>query len=188
MQPPTKPFDKEVMDSARAEPGEPRPDRPVDWAVSAADTRIWEDDFHVLHVAVGDQVFDDVRPRRLFPISGKAGYVGFLGEKDTEVVLLADPDQLDDKSAEALEAALARTYYAPKVLQVFDIEEAMGISLWHVRTEQGLARFEVIDRQRNIRILPQGRLLIVDVDGNRFEIDDVTGLDPRSQALIATET
>jgi len=48
--------------------------------------------------------------------------------------------------------------------------------------------FEVVDRNRHIRRLPGDRVMIVDADGNRFEIPNVTELDERSQALVRSET
>ena len=64
----------------------------------------------------------------------------------------------------------------------------MGVSEWEVKTDRGYAKFEVVDRTEHIRKLPGGRVMIVDADGNRFEIEDVSRLDERSQTLVRTET
>ena len=45
----------------------------------------------------------------------------------------------------------------------------------------------MIDREF-IRILPPARYILQDVDGNRFEIEDATKLDAKSQALLRSET
>lgn len=149
---------------------------------------IWEDQYKVLHVTVDEQTLEDVRPRRTFPLSGKADYVSFADKQGHEVLLLAHPHKLDHASRRALEHALARLYYAAEIVRVDSIGETMGVSLWHVLTDRGYAVFEVVDRQRHIRLMPGGRYLITDVDGNRFEIPNVRNLDPRSQSLVETET
>jgi hypothetical protein len=156
-------------------------------AVSAERVRVWEDDRHVFHVSVDGQVTDRVRPRRAFPISSRADYVSFLDETDKEACLLACPHRLDKESRKALEHALARTYYAPKILRVDSITEMMGVSTWQVLTDRGYASFEIVDRQHHIRSLPSGRYLLTDADGNRFEIEDLNALDQRSQNLVQSE-
>ena len=150
--------------------------------------RLWEDAFRVLHADVDGKVYDDVRPRRLFPLSGKADYVSFMTDRDHEVLLLARPDRLDRESRKALEQAFDRLYYRAIITRVDHVSETMGVSYWQVMTDRGYARFEVVDRQQHIRILPGGRFIITDADGNRFEIPDFGRLDARSQALIETET
>jgi len=160
----------------------------VAWAVDAADVSIWLDEQLVLHVRARGEEHVDVRPRKVFPLSVKAPYISFLGEKNKEVALLGNPGDLDADSQQALEKALGRMYYVARIQTVLQIEEAMGVSLWDVETDCGFARFEVSDRNRQIRLLPQGHYLIADVDGNRFEIEDIRQLDVRSQRLVATET
>jgi len=154
-------------------------------AVAPERVRVWEDDFHVLHVSVDGQDFPDVRPRHAFPLSRRVDYVSFLDEKGKEVALLAHPRKLDKASRQALEKALAGMYYVAKIRQVDRITETMGVTHWEVQTDRGYAAFEVVDL-RHIRKLSNGRLVIADVDGNRFEVEDIARLDPRSQTLIYT--
>jgi hypothetical protein len=160
----------------------------LDDVVTPDRVTIWEDDFKVLHVKVDGKLLEDVRPRQTFPLSGKADYVSFMDSQGHEVLLLAHPKRLDHDSRKALERALAHLYYAAEITRVDAIGETMGVSLWHVMTNRGYAVFEVVDRQRHIRLMPAGRYVITDVDGNRFEIPDIRKLDPRSQSLVETET
>jgi hypothetical protein len=77
-------------------------------------------------------------------------------------------------------------YYVAHITRVDSITEKMGVGHWKVMTDRGYAAFEVVDR-RNIRRLPGDRVVIADADGNRFEIEDTTELDERSQRLIFSE-
>jgi hypothetical protein len=158
------------------------------WAVDASRSRVWRDAFCSLHVCVDGQDHADLRPRRVFPISGRSPFVSFMNDKGEEAVLLRDPANLDAESAAALALALARVYSGAIIRRVYDITETMGVSLWNVMTDRGYASFEVVDRERHIRLLPNGRYLLTDVDGNRFEIPCVYDLDEPSQRLIETET
>ena len=163
-------------------------DDTTEWAVGPEDVRIWEDAFHLLHISVGDTTHDDVRPRRVFPLSGKSPFVSFLNDKSEELVLLTNPNGLDAESKTVLDKVLRLLYFSAIITRVDSVTEAMGVSLWHVVTNRGYAKFEVVDRQRHIRVLPPGRFLITDADGNRFEIPCIHDLDEQSQRLVETET
>ena len=153
-----------------------------EWLVSPDRVRVWEDARKILHVS------EDVRPRRVFPLSGKSDYVSFQGERGREVLLLSHPHKLDRKSRAVLEHAIERTYFAARILQVYEIKESMGVSRWRVRTDRGYAHFEVVDRNQHIRSMPPARYLITDADGNRFVIEDLRELDRHSQSEVHHET
>ncbi|MHC4480943.1 MAG: DUF1854 domain-containing protein [Planctomycetota bacterium] len=163
------------------------PERPG-WLLEPDRMKVWEDAFHVLHLRVDGKEYENVRPRRVFPLSEKADYVSFLDGDDKEVALLTEPQKLDKESRDALDKALEQVYYVARILRVDSITEAMGVTKWEAETDRGYAAFEVVDRRQHIRKLPGGRLVIMDADGNRFEVERVADLDERSQTLIHSET
>ena len=181
--------DPKVKDGEDEEPEqEPFPESPV----PAERVRIWEGADRKLCVEVDtgketEATFEGLTARRIFPLSGKADYISMQGRTDKEKVLLARPAKLDKKSRHALEPALARMSYVAKIERIDSIEETWGVSHWHVQTDRGYASFEVVDRSK-IRKIGQGRLVITDADGNRFEVEDVDQLDEKSQALVFSET
>lgn len=160
----------------------------TDWVISPVGVRVWFDDLHRLCVKAGDEQFEGVRPRYAFPLSSKCDYISFLSEEGKELLLLSHPQKLDEESRRALRDSLERTYYTAKILQVYDIKEAMGVAQWRVRTDRGFATFEVVDRNQHIRSLPSERYLLMDADGNRFEIEDLSQLDAHTQAEVHHET
>lgn len=155
--------------------------------VAADRVAVWEDEFHVMHLRLDQEQYDDVRPVWAFPISRKADYVSFVNQKGKELALLASLKDLDKESRAVVERALEQHYFVPKIIRIDSIIETWGVSHWHVETDCGYASFEVIDRE-NIRTLPKGRLIIVDADENRYEVQDVSRLDAQSQTLIQSET
>jgi len=54
-----------------------------------------------------------------------------------------------------------------------------------VDTDRGGRAFEVGTREQ-IRWLPTGRLLLRDLDGNRYELPGLRDLDPQSRLLAET--
>jgi hypothetical protein len=150
--------------------------------------RLWRDKFRRLCLRVdGEREFLDVRAAASFPVSGRSQLVSFLGDREREVALVRDPLRLDPESRALLVEELARAYFRPRITCIYRIDETFGSSRWEVETDRGFTILEVADREQ-IRLLPEGRIIVQDVDGNRFEIPDVTRLDPASQALIDSET
>lgn len=153
----------------------------------AESVRIWRDEFRRLHVLVeGQEEHVDVKPAVVFPVSAAADFVSFLDSKDKEVLLLKDLGGLDRESQEVLSEELNRVYFVPKIVRIYDIEDAQGAARWDVKTDRGDRVFDVRDRE-DVRVVHKTRVLLQDADGNRFEIEDLTELDERSQRLLDTE-
>jgi hypothetical protein len=153
----------------------------------AARVRIWRDEFRRLHVQVeGEEEHVDVKPAPVFPVSEAADFVSFLDGKDKEVLLLQDPAGLDPDSRKVLAEEMNRAYFVPKIVRIYDIEDAHGAARWEVQTDRGYRVFDVRDRE-DLRVVRKTRVLLQDADGNRFEIEDITDLDERSQRLLDTE-
>jgi hypothetical protein len=154
--------------------------------VAAVRAALREDRAKRMVLTIDGQEFADLRPRRVFPLSGRADLVSLLNRNGKETVMLRELDGLDAESRRVLDRALDRMYHAAKILRVDSIVEKLGVGEWQVLTDCGYAIFEVADRQ-GIRRLPGNRVAIADADGNRFEVDDLGRLDKRSQALIEGE-
>lgn len=149
--------------------------------------RIRRDEFHRLCVQVdGETEHVDVKPARVFPISGAADCISFLDRDDKEVLLLKGTSELDPESRQVLEEELGRTYFVPKITYIYEIEDSHGAARWEVETDRGYRVFDVRDRE-DVRVIKGRRVLLQDADGNRFEIEDLTLLDPQSQRLVDKE-
>ncbi|MCJ7821728.1 MAG: DUF1854 domain-containing protein [Armatimonadetes bacterium] len=149
--------------------------------------RVWRDEFHRLRVQVdGEAEHVDVKPARVFPISGAADCISFLDEDNKEVLLLKGVSGLDPESRQVLEEDIGRTYFVPKITYIYEIEDSHGAARWEVETDRGYRVFDVRDRE-DVRVVQGKRVLLQDADGNRFEIKDLSLLDPQSQKLLDNE-
>lgn len=149
--------------------------------------KLREDEYHCLLLTVDDQEYENVRPVRTFPLSGKTDHVSFVDSSGREIALVAHPHKLDKESRRALRRHLDLMYYVPKIVRIDSINESMGISIWNVLTDRGYATFEIVDRE-SIMKMPGGRFIMKDADGNRFEIENIAELDNRSRILVESET
>jgi Domain of unknown function (DUF1854) len=155
--------------------------------VTADRMTLREDAFHVIRMVVDGETYEDIRPVMLFPLSSKANHVSVLDDDGKEICMLVDPEHLDKESRDVLARAFDAMYYMPKIIRIDGIEETAGVSRWETQTDCGYAVFEIAVREK-IRRLSGGRYILQDADGNRFEIEDVNALDPRSLSLFQSET
>jgi len=124
-----------------------------------------------------------VRVRRAFPWSEPGRFISLRDADDRELALVADPRALDAESRAALEAALEAAGFVFVVSGVTEIEEEVEIRSWRVTTLQGPRAFQTrLDEWP--RALPGGGLLIRDVAGDLYRIDDLAALDAKSRELL----
>jgi hypothetical protein len=83
-----------------------------------------------------------------------------------------------------VEQELSRRYLTSRVRRLVSLKQEFGVTYWEVETDRGLRDFVVRDLQENCVWLSDTHLLLVDVDGSRFEIPDRLLLDERSQQLL----
>ena len=111
-----------------------------------------------------------------FPLSDRDRYIQLTDEQGEEIGIVRDIGELDEKSREILREMVKRAYFKPTIDDVIEIEEDFGVLHWTVKTDVGDRRFSVRSPRRNIRRFGKGRLIIRDVDGNRYEIPDFRDL------------
>ena len=125
-----------------------------------------------------------VVPARAFPLSSEERFVTLTDKQGDEVGTIRDITALDTKSRQSLETELGRVYYTPQILKINGVKDEYHIPSWDVETDRGPIIFEIRSGRRDIRDLGNGRLLIRDADGNRYEIQNYRRLDPASLALV----
>ena len=79
---------------------------------------------------------------------------------------------LDEISRQIVVEELERTYFMPRITDVYDIHDDLGVVSWEVATDKGDRSFHVRNIRQNVRKMGRRRLVIRDVDGNRYEIRD----------------
>jgi len=130
------------------------------------------------------QSWHTVKPAWASPLNHPDRYLALLNGKSEEIVMLADPSELPAESWHVLQEELNRRYLTAQVQRVTDANAEFGATYWHVDTDRGPRDFVTQSLQENVQWLGPGHLLLTDVDGNRFEIRDVSALDARSQGFI----
>jgi hypothetical protein len=123
-----------------------------------------------------------VKPVRALPLTDPENWIGLMDEKGKPVHMVESLAGLDPDSRDLLTRELEQTYFLPKILCLREVAEEYGVLRLEVDTDRGPRTFEIRSRE-HIRFLPAGRILLRDLDGNRYEIPAIDALDPRSQIL-----
>ncbi len=135
----------------------------------------------------GEEEYIDINVNPAFPLSEVGRFLFFVDNGGNEIGMLKDIQELKGESRNVLEAILDRIYFMPKIVQINNIVEEFGVSRWDVVTEKGPRVFDIRSRRRDVRPFGRNRIIIHDIDGNRYEIPDYTKLDKNSQKVLDSE-
>ena len=124
-----------------------------------------------------------VRVLRCFPWSEPTRFISLRDVDNQEVALVHRFADLDGPSREVLSEALAEAGFVLRIERIDAVEEEIEIRSWKVRTPHGARSFQTL-RDEWPREMPGGGLLIEDVAGDLFYIEDPQALDAASRELL----
>lgn len=122
----------------------------------------------------------DARLARCFPWSLPDTYISIRGADGHEIAMLKALDELDPASREVATDELRDKIFAPKIKRILRCRHEFDTSSITAETDRGTVIFQVRSRD-DVRHLSPTRALFRDVDGNTYELLDLTRLDPASQ-------
>ena len=128
--------------------------------------------------------FDNLEPRRLFPLSGLEKYITLLDEEGVEQAIIRDLRTLPENDRMIIESCLREYYLIPKVTRIVNTQEKFGVITLEVETDRGPATIEIRNLIYGMKLLYGTRVLLRDHNDNRYEIPDLSRLDKRSRQLM----
>ena len=128
--------------------------------------------------------FENLEPRRLFPLSGLEKYITLLDEEGVEQAIIRDLRTLPAQERKIIEDCLREYYLIPKVTRITDSREKYGVVTLEVETDRGNAVIEIRNLLYGMKLLYGSRVLLRDGSDNRYEIPDLTALDKQSRQKI----
>jgi hypothetical protein len=134
----------------------------------------------------GSRSYIDVRPAWAAPLTRASRYLALLDGKGDEIAMVMSLDELSTDSRQAVERELYSRYRTAQVERILNARQEFGAAYWHVETDRGTRDFVTQHLQENAQWLNDHHLLLIDVDGNRFEIRDTMALDALSRRLLYT--
>jgi len=137
-----------------------------------------------VELTVNGRRYEIGRIGSVFPLTHALGAVAFFDKDGEEIGVMKHLDSLDDDSRGLLMEELEKAYFMPRVKSIDNVTESLGIESWTVTTDKGERTFDVRDPQRGVRKMAEGRVIIKDVDGNRYEVTDWYQLDRKSMTIL----
>ena len=149
------------------------------YIITGKDKIIRTDTYLVNVECENGDVFTDLEPRRLFPITDLNRYITLLDEKEKEVALIKEMSDLNEESAKAVNDCFKDFYMIPKIAAVLEVNDKFGVLKWRVMTDRGEISFSIRNRHSDIKVLGKKRLFVRDSNDNRY-LSDVSKLDKKS--------
>jgi hypothetical protein len=152
-----------------------------------ADLKLFYEPKERLRLTVdGEKSYLTVKPVWAAPISRPNAFLALLDGKGEQIAMLPEPRALPADSWAAVERELRQRNLTALVTAVTHARQEFGATYWTVETDRGAREFVTQNLQENALWFSDTHLLLLDVDGNRFEIPDVWALDARSRAYVST--
>ena len=119
-----------------------------------------------------------------FPFSQLGEYVSVRENEDKEVGIIKSLEGFSTEALHLIIDELNNRYFTPTIRKIHSLNEEFGYTYWDVDTNAGRCRFTVQLGRNAITILEASKLLLHDVDGNRFELEDYHTVDVKQLRII----
>ncbi len=121
------------------------------------------------------ETYHNLKLHRALPFKLPDDYVSIQDMESKELFLIRSLYEFSDEQALLLSRQLQKRYFCPKIHGIPSIKSKLGFLYFEVETDAGHKSFALRDPSHNIRRIDDGaRIIIIDVDGNRYEISDVS--------------
>jgi len=165
--------------------GAPVPDAAparLDGAVDPTRVRLFRGPHGVLRCTLeGEKTVLRAKVVRVFPLSHSQRWINVLDWKNKEVCLIEDPDRLDPESRRLAAEAIEDHYRIPVIQHINAIQNEYRTMYWDVETDRGRREFVMKWATDTILWLSEDEVLLVDIDTNRFRIQNLLLLDAHSR-------
>lgn len=150
-----------------------------------ADFQLTRTEGGFLSFTAGGETCGRVMIQRAFPLSQPTRYLSVRAVKETrepgeELGVIENLASLSPEKQELICQELDMRYFTPDILQIRKLKDEHGFVYIDAETTAGERKITAYNNTSSFIRLSQKRILIVDIDGNRYNIPDLSGLDRKS--------
>ncbi|MBN1517204.1 DUF1854 domain-containing protein [Candidatus Sumerlaeota bacterium] len=124
-----------------------------------------------------------VKVRRAFPWSAPDRFISLCDEKDHEVAMIDQLDDLEPEERQLIEQALMEAGFILDIEAIDEIDNEYEIRNWKVRTRQGPITFQT-KHDEWPRPLQQGGYLIRGIEGLVLRFPEPETMDEKSRKIL----
>ncbi|QHT60916.1 DUF1854 domain-containing protein [Paenibacillus lycopersici] len=152
--------------------------------LTPSNTVFTKTDGQMLNVKVDGEEHKAVYVHCSFPHTDRSIYLSVRTIDNKEIGMIRSLDDFPAETAALLGEQVLIRYFAPEITRVVRVKEEFGYAYWEAETTAGLCRFTVRGGGGNTKLITAARLLITDVDGNRFVIPDLGSLTDKEYRMV----
>lgn len=154
-------------------------------SVDPGKIRLFKEPAWILRMTIeGDRSYIRVKVVRAAPLTEPHRYFCILDSKDEAICTVKDLSELPEASRPLVHEELDERYLTAEIQKIAALQNEYGVTYWTVDTDRGRRDFVAKSVAENAQWLGDTRVMIFDVDGNRFEVPDIEALDRRSRGLL----
>lgn len=122
----------------------------------------------------GEKEYPRVGVYLTFPLTEPEQFISIreADEKAKEIGLIQKLSDLNQDQQEMIREQIKLRYFMPTITKVIDVKDEYGYAYWNVLTSFGACRFTTRMSGDAVIFLGDSRLMVTDIDGNRYEIPD----------------
>jgi Domain of unknown function (DUF1854) len=132
----------------------------------------------------GDKRFSGISIVRAAPLSQPNNFICFLDSTGQEICMVRDLSHLSIEDRVLVERGLQIRYITSIIRRIISVRREAGTLYCEAETDRGLRELAVRNSDDSVRWMSEGRVLLIDVDGNRFEIPNIGTLDSKSARML----
>lgn len=139
-----------------------------------------------LRVGEEEVVYDRVAVLRAFPLTAPNEFlsVRLPNDMQNEIGMIEKLSDLSGESRALVEEELQRRYMIPKITKISSLRRRGGLLRFAVESDLGKRVLTVRDEASSVRIMEDGRMLLSEMNGCLYEIEDPKKLDKASYRRI----
>jgi len=99
--------------------------------------------------------------------------------------MMRDLSDLTPEDRLLVEEELRMRYITSVIQRVISLRREAGTLYWETETDRGFRELVVQSSDESVRWLDERCLLLIDVDGNRLMVPDISALDQVSARILA---
>lgn len=138
----------------------------------------------VLQAVINGETYEEVHLFRSFPMKYSLQYISVRNKKGEELGIIEDVQTLEDDSLALIEEELQYRYFLPKVLRIEKIKQKAELWFWDITTNLGETSIIMRNLHDHIHFPSENRMILIDIDGRRCDIENWRQLDSHSQKLL----
>lgn len=139
-----------------------------------------------ISLTINGKEYERVNFYRAFPLSKPDEYISVRDNDKNEICLIRNINELSQEYAQLVKMDLDRRYFTPEIIKINTVKDEYGYVYMNMLTDSGERSVTIPNGSSNFIRLSDVRLILIDIDGNRFGIEDYLKLDEKSVRLLET--